>query len=365
MFCTYSHASAASTAPTTILTLKAAKKWLRVEFQVFKVFLKTILDEKCAHAKGNPFAQGVHDGGTLSSKRKYQAFGIQFIDPKWRRNLVFCVGFERCGDGRDVDVADKLREALLKKSGHRFDDIVCSVMQDKASKGVFSHLGLDEEVCGMHDGDKIGQSAVDCLFRSKNKTPVNPFPEGQALMKKAHALGTYFSYSNRHGQLMSFRMQVKDLFCHKTWHDIEQTLMTGLMKLMYFRIMVKDQSEIMIKVDLNTTRVAAQHSLLHSELLLNRLLRLYTSVHNDAPQIFDSEWDSIAEIEGVLNISKDLATLMQYEHSYNGSFGQIIKHVTLKRIRASYIPVIDMPNVTNSKVRKIRAYLKCLLFKLC
>jgi hypothetical protein len=118
---------------------------------------------------------------------------------------------------------------------------------------------------------------------------------------------------------------------------------------------VKDQPEIRIKIDLNTTRVAAQHSLLHSELQLNRLLRLYMSVHNDAPQLTDSEWDSIAEIESVLNISKDLTTLMQYEHLYNGAFGQIIKHVTLKRLRADFIPVIDMLNVTNSKVRKMIA----------
>jgi hypothetical protein len=212
---------------------------------------------------------------------------------------------------------------------------VCSVIQDRAAKGVSSHLGLDEEVCGMHDGDKIGQSAVGGLVRTKNKTPINPFPEGQALIKKAHALGTHFSYSNRHNTLMSFRLQVKD------------------------------QPEIRIKVDLNTTRVAAQHNLLHSELQLNRLLRLYMSVHSDTPQMTDAEWDSIAEIEGVLNISKDLTTLMQYEHLYNGAFGQIIKHVTLKRLRASSIPVVDMPKVTASKVRKIRAYLKCLLFKLC
>jgi hypothetical protein len=74
------------------------------------------------------------------------------------------------------------------------------------------------------------------------------------------------------------------------------------------------------------------------------------SVYGDAPQITDSEWDTIAEIEGVLNISKDLTTLMQYENLYNGAFGQIIKHVTLKRLRASFIPVVDMPKVTKSKV---------------
>jgi hypothetical protein len=91
---------------------------------------------------------------------------------------------------------------------------------------------------------------------------------------------------------------------------------------------------------------------LHSELQLNRLLRLYMCVHADTPQVTNSEWDSIVEIEGVLNVSKYLTTLMQYKPLYNGAFGQIIKHVTLKRLRASTIPVIDMPKVTYSKVRK-------------
>ncbi len=105
---------------------------------------------------------------------------------------------------------------------------------------------------------------------------------------------------------------MKDGFCQCTWHCIDQTSMTELMKLMFFRMQVKDQPEIGIKEDLNTTRVAAQHSLLHYELLLDRLLRSYTSVHDDAPHIIDSGWDSIAEIEGVLIISTDLTTLMQY-----------------------------------------------------
>ncbi len=148
----------------------------------------------------------------------------------------------------------------------------------------------------MHDGDKIGQSAVGGLIRTKNKVAVNPFPEGQELMKKAHKLGTYFSYITRHSQLMSFRQQLKD------------------------------QPEIKIQVDLNTTRVAEQHGLLNTELNLNHLLRMYMSVHNDAPQLTTSEWDNIAEIEGILNISKDLTTLMQFENLYNGAYGQIITY---------------------------------------
>ena len=85
-------------------------------------------------------------------------------------------------------------------------------------------------------------------------------------MKKAHSLGTHFSYNNRHEKLISFRMQVKE----------------------------RVHPEIRIKVDLNTTRNAAHHNLLHPELQLNRLLRVYMSVHNDTPQMTDAEWDSIA-----------------------------------------------------------------------
>ncbi len=60
-----------------------------------------------------------------------------------------------------------------------------------------------------------------------------------------------------------------------------------------------------------------------------------------------------------MNVSKDLTTLMQYEHLYNGAFGRIIKHATLKRLRSDFILVVDMLNVTNSKVRKIIALLIC------
>ena len=93
---------------------------------------------------------------------------------------------------------------------------------------------------------------------------------------------------------------------------------------------------------------------------MNRLLRVYMSVHTDTPQMTTyAERDSIAKIEGVLNISKELTILLQYEHLYNGAIGQIMKHFTLKRLRASTILVIGMPKVTNSKVRYTHA---CLIF---
>ncbi len=107
---------------------------MRAEFEIFKIFLKIILDEKVAKAKGNPFAQVVHDGGTFTSKRKYQVFGIMFVDTQWRMNYVICLGFERCSDGTNVVVVAQFRDTLLRNSGNRFNDIVCAIIQDRCAK---------------------------------------------------------------------------------------------------------------------------------------------------------------------------------------------------------------------------------------
>ena len=45
---------------------------------------------------------------------------------------------------------------------------------------------MDEtDACDMHDADKIGQSAIGELVRSKNKKKVNEFKEGVSAMKEA------------------------------------------------------------------------------------------------------------------------------------------------------------------------------------
>ena len=164
------------------------------------------------------------------------------------------------------------------------------------SAGVSRELGLQEtEVCGMHDGDKLGQSAVGNLVRMKDKQVVNPFPQGQALLKKAHALVVHFSYGNRH----------KDLLHYST--------------------LVQNQPGIKLQVDLNSTRVAAQHSLLFSEMRMNRCLKMYIAakpgVIENPPSV--AEWKSLAEMEAVLNITKWCTSLMQYEELYTASFGQV------------------------------------------
>jgi len=67
------------------------------------------------------------------------------------------------------------------------------VVADRAAKGVARELMLKEEVCGMHDGDKLGQSATGALVRSRRHIPVNPFLEGSTLMAKVHKMGAHLS----------------------------------------------------------------------------------------------------------------------------------------------------------------------------
>ena len=64
------------------------RNFVRGEFEVFLLFLKVICDVKFNEAMGHAYAQGLHDGGTLASKRKYQVLALQFIAPKFKKNLL-------------------------------------------------------------------------------------------------------------------------------------------------------------------------------------------------------------------------------------------------------------------------------------
>ena len=193
---------------TPILSRKGLIKWVRAEFAVFLIYLRYVLRCKHKQAKGNQFAQGIHDGGTLDNKQKYQALGLQFIDELWRRNWVICIAMTPCFDGTDAAVAKLLDEKCEERTLFDIKTLAAMVISDRAARGVAAHLEVDEECCLMHDGDKLGSSAVGALVRSKNKKPVNPFPEGVALMKKAHDMGVYFSYGTRWSELMTMNKSI-------------------------------------------------------------------------------------------------------------------------------------------------------------
>lgn len=78
------------------------------------------------------------------------------------------------------------------------------------------------------------------LSGAKNKTAINPFQEGVDLVSRAHKMGTYFGYSNRQNELEQVCKELGDV------------------------------ATVRIQVDFNSTRIAAVHGLLYSEIRLNR-----------------------------------------------------------------------------------------------
>eukprot|EP00966_Prymnesium_polylepis_P175418 4059513-Prymnesium_polylepis.1 len=111
---------------TALLTAAQLSSWVDAEFKVFCRFIKFMLSRKMAQAQGNAFAQFLHDGGTLKNHKKYQAFGIQFVDPDWEHNWVICFGFPRSSRNKDEQVAELAKAEFKKLTGIEFDSVFCS-----------------------------------------------------------------------------------------------------------------------------------------------------------------------------------------------------------------------------------------------
>ena len=137
-------------------------------------------------------------------------------------------------------------------------DICGILVQDRAALKVAEYLNFDEaEGCDMHDGDKIGRSAIGELVRSKNKQIINPFPEGVKLIEKFQGIGKTF-------------------------------ISTHANRIAYENILDKNPQlpRTVVKRDLNKTRISARQNLLYSALLIkkdyacmNRYMNLQISHH--------------------------------------------------------------------------------------
>ena len=69
-------------------------------------------------------------------------------------------------------------------------------------------LLVEQIICLMHDNDKLGQSGIGQLVRSRNKKEVNPFPEGQELIAKLRTVAKHFSYASRLDKLKAICKRV-------------------------------------------------------------------------------------------------------------------------------------------------------------
>ena len=309
-----------------LLNRQQLAKWVHAEFEVFLIYARVVLDSKVAEARGNAFAQFLHDGGTLESHVKFQAMAMQFIGADWASNFVLCFGLVAFPDGRDFAVAEKSKTTFESRfPGLKFNGIFGSVISDRAAKGVGDHLDLQEiEVCLMHDGDKLGASAMGLLTRSKNTKVVNPFRKGEMIVENARKMSKSFTTTHSYEKFWNFA----------------NTALNNLVP------------KIKIQVDHNGTRVAASHNLLISCLRLSRGLKLwYGAKASELALQWTStveDWQVMAEAEAVLNITKVSTTLAQHEGLYTGAFAGLVKGTVMTALRAPTIAVIDLDQVTTA-----------------
>ena len=190
------------TEKTFVLTERNLQNYVRAEFGVFLKYLDHMLHLKRADAMGNKFAQGLHDGGTLVSKKKYQALALQFIAPNWSRNLVVTITLKKSSTNRDPDVANLWKEVMDERCGGlQFEEIVGRMRSDRAAKGVAGVLEMEEEeVCEMHDTEKLGRSATGGWCAPATRSPSTHSQRASisysTLTKSAHTSGTPVAVRN-------------------------------------------------------------------------------------------------------------------------------------------------------------------------
>lgn len=224
------------------LTRKRLSYYIRGEFELFKIYLRRVIFRARDAAEGNRFAQGLHDRGTISDKQKRLAVGIQFIDTEWEKNHVVCIGMSPPSNASAGPTAELLRTLSEERMGVGFDKTVASFKQYKATAAVAKAMEYEVDNCDMHQTSKMSESAVGSLVRKK-KQIINRFSEGEEVIRVAHVMGKFFSYSSRNEELA----------------ECSRAVASAVLR---------------IKLDVNGTRLTAKHGLLHSILRLNKALNL-------------------------------------------------------------------------------------------
>ena len=307
---------------TPVLTTYKLKQYVRAEFNCFLFCLVLICGEKWRESHGFPCMQLVHDGATLKNKKKYQAFALQFIQATWAMNVVVCFGFLYSAVNDAGTVAGLLKSTFEARTKLQYDGAVALVKSDRAAISVAGAAGTTEtettgvgEGCDMHDIDKVGASALGVLLRSKNGAVVNPFVGGKAILEHVHDVGVHFSRAQTRQQLLM---------------DAANTVQAP---------------NIRIKVDLNSTRIAAGHMLFVSALRLNRAIKVYSAQQSVDFGISNDDWATIAEFEAILRITQVLTQLSQVETHFLAGYSYLMKKVTYKRLLANEISVVDLDAV--------------------
>ena len=159
-------ARAIGTKDTPIIGKASLELFIKAEFKIFQKYLRKLVELARETALGNPFAQWLHDGATLKDHLKYQAIGIQLVDPLWRGNHTIALALvcvpclcpmaapaaaqpapaaaqpapanpcdRRCSSGTNDTVAELLANLAMSRLGVPLTTLGTAMRSDRAAQG--------------------------------------------------------------------------------------------------------------------------------------------------------------------------------------------------------------------------------------
>lgn len=207
------------------------------------------------------------------------------------------MSFRRVKSSTAQVVSDLARAVTKELTDHDFNTLFAASVQDAAAKSVARHLNVEVETCDMHDGDKVGGSAIGELVRKNGRGgDKNPFKPGKDLMQKLRDQAKHFHSSHTHRVNYEAILEANP--------DLPKTS---------------------IERDLNQTRMSSQYNLVRSSLRLKRSVQMYFLRYNIQPYLNELDWKFCMEVEAILMASKDLVTLAQTETKLNAAYGPVMR----------------------------------------
>jgi hypothetical protein len=138
------------------------------------------------YAHGCPFAQLIHDGGTLANGEKSQALALLTIDPEWDGSRILCIDFEHSTQNTATEVAKLVTTSIAAicatdsnttEKEMTYSNVLKSSIQDGATTKVTEELGIPRVTCAMHQLDKVPRYATGTKVRTKGGVSQCEFPE--------------------------------------------------------------------------------------------------------------------------------------------------------------------------------------------
>ena len=96
-------------------------------------------------------------------------FGSDIVCPNMKCDLGVRLGMARVKDGHEKAGCDLITKILEERVGFKHVEMTCTTTSDRAAKCIATMLNHDEDVCDMHDWNKIVKSAIRGLVRIRNK----------------------------------------------------------------------------------------------------------------------------------------------------------------------------------------------------